>query len=147
MDLDKGREDFWNEHYAARFRQVDNTRRWTWVSPLAVFEYGSEALLDGGYTRLRRNYDNLQNFKTQYLQWFIDFDARDDRSPHWLNPMDNLSTTKKPVAYEEIPQYAERSATVAQRLAETMKYLAVMLAYMGVMLFIAIIRFERYDVR
>jgi ABC-type transport system involved in multi-copper enzyme maturation permease subunit len=147
MDLNKGREDFWNEHYAARFSQVDNTRRWTWVSPLTVFGYGTEALLDGGYTRLRRNYDNLQNFKTQYLQWFIDFDARDDRSPHWLNPMDNISTTKKPVAYEEIPQYAERSATVARRLAETMKYLAVMLAYMGIMLLLAIIRFERYDVR
>jgi hypothetical protein len=148
MAFDKNEGDFWREHYAAQFRQVENTRRWTWISPLAVFEYGSEALLDGGYIRLLHNYKNIQNFKTQYLQWFKDIDAKDPDSPHWYNPKDSdLSTTHKGVAYEEIPQYAEQPATVAERLAETFKYLMVMLAYMGVMFTLTIIRFERYDVR
>jgi hypothetical protein len=147
MAFDKSEADFWGEHYAAQFRQLENTRRWTWVSPLAVFEYGAEALLDGGYLRLHRNYGDLQNFKIQYLQWFKDIDARDDKSPHWYNPSEDFSTTKKAVAYEEIPQYAERPATVAERLAETAKYLMVMLAYAGVMLILTIARFERYDVR
>jgi ABC-type transport system involved in multi-copper enzyme maturation permease subunit len=147
MAFDKNAADFWGEHYAAQFRQVENTRRWTWISPLAVFEYGTEALLDGGYLRLKHNYNDLQNFKIQYLQWFKDVDAKDDQSPHWYNPGEDYSTTKKPVAYDEIPQYAERSATVAERLAETLKYLGVMFAYMGIMLVLTIIRFERYDVR
>jgi ABC-type transport system involved in multi-copper enzyme maturation permease subunit len=148
MAFDKNAGDFWNEHYAAQFRQVENTRRWTWISPLAIFEYGSETLLDGGYTRLLHNYKNVQNFKTQYLQWFKDIDAQDPESPHWFNPVDaSLSTTRKGVAYEEIPQYVEQPATVAERLAETSKYLMIMLAYMGVMFLLTIIRFEKYDVR
>jgi len=104
-------------------------------------------LLDGGYLRLRKNYADLQNFKIQYLQWFKEFDARDEKSPHWYNPSENYSTTKLPVAYEEIPQFKERTTPIGERLAETMKYLAIMLAYMGVMFFVTIIRFERYDVQ
>jgi ABC-type transport system involved in multi-copper enzyme maturation permease subunit len=147
MAFDKNEADFWEAHYKAQFRQVEMMRRYTWISPLAVFEYGMEALLDGGYLRLTRNYSNLQNFKIQYLQWFKDLDVKDDQSPHWYNPVEDLSMTRKPVAYEEIPQYAESPATIAERLAETAKYLMVMLAYMGVMFVLAIVRFERYDAR
>jgi ABC-type transport system involved in multi-copper enzyme maturation permease subunit len=139
------------DHIAERrdelFHQLEKIRLWTYVSPLAVFEYGTEALLDGGYLRLRKNFTDMQNFKIQYLQWFKDIDAKDDQSPHWYNPNEIFSTTKKPVAYEEIPQFAERSTTIAERLAETMKYLAIMLGYMGVMFLVTVIRFNRYDPR
>jgi hypothetical protein len=106
-----------------------------------------EALLNGGYSRLHRNYDDLRNFKIQYLQWFKDFDAKDDQSPHWYNPVENYSTTKKAVSYEEIPQFTERRATIAERLSGTSRYLAILLAYAGVMLLLTLARFERYDVR
>ena len=143
----KNEEDSLFTHDNELFRQLENTRRWTWISPLAVFDYGTEALLDGGYLRLRKNFTDLQNFKIQYWQWFKDLDAKDDKSPHWYNASEDLSTTKLPVAYEQIPQYAERPTAIGKRLAETMKYLAIMLAYMGVMFFTAKMRFDRYDVR
>jgi ABC-type transport system involved in multi-copper enzyme maturation permease subunit len=147
MAFAKNVADFEGVRHNEQFRQLEKTRLWTWISPLAVFEYGTEALLDGGYLRLRKNYAALQNFKIQYLQWFKELDAKDDKSPHWYNPYEDFSTTKKPVAYEEIPQFTERSTTIGERLAETLKYLAIMLAYMGVMFFVTILRFERYDVR
>jgi ABC-type transport system involved in multi-copper enzyme maturation permease subunit len=148
MAFDKNVGDFRSARYDALFRQLENIRRLTWISPISVFEYGSEALINGGYIRLQRNYVDLQNFKIQYLQWFKDFDAKDSESPHWYNPGDrDLSSTRKAVAYEEIPQYAEHPASVAERLAETLKYLMVMFAYMGVIFILTIIRFERYDVR
>jgi ABC-type transport system involved in multi-copper enzyme maturation permease subunit len=147
MAFAKNEADFKNELRDKLFRQVEQTRRWTWISPLSVFEYGSEALLDGGYLRLRKNYNDLQNFKIQYLQWFKDLDAKDEESPHWYNPSEDFSTTKKPVAYEEIPQYIERPTGIGERLSETLKYLMVMLAYMGVMFLATIARFERYDVK
>ena len=146
MAFDKNQADFLDQHLREQFLQTEKTRQWTWISPLAVFEYGAEALLDGGYLRLKKNHSDLQNFKIQYLQWFKDLDAKDDESPHWYNPREDYSTTKKPVSYEEIPQFVERSTTIGERLAETMKYLAVMLVYMGVMFFAAVLRFERYDV-
>ncbi len=143
----KNEADFLTERRNEQFQQLEKTRHWTWISPLAVFEYGTEALLDGGYLRLHKDYSDLQNFKIQYMQWFKDLDAKDDKSPHWYNAYEDYSTTKKPVAYEEIPQFIERTTTIGERLAETMKYLAVMLAYMGVMFFVTILRFGRYDVR
>jgi ABC-type transport system involved in multi-copper enzyme maturation permease subunit len=147
MALAKSEAEYRNAHSEAQFRQVETTRNWTWISPLAVFEYGMEALLDGGYLRLTRNYSNLQNFKIQYLQWFKDLDAKDSESPHWYNPVEDFSMTRKPVVYEEIPQYVESPATIVERIAETVKYLMVMIAYMGVMFVLAIVRFERYDAR
>ena len=143
----KNQADFQSERRNEQFRQLEKTRRWTWISPLAVFEYGAEALLDGGYLRLYKNYADLQNFKIQYLQWFKELDAKDEQSPHWYNAYEDYSTTKKPVAYEEIPQFTERSTTLGERLAETIKYLAIMLAYMGIMFFVTILKFERYDVK
>ena len=147
MAFAKNQADFQAEHLYEQFRQLEKTRLWTWISPLAVFEYGAEALLDGGYLRLHKNFSDLQNFKIQYLQWFKELDAKDDQSPHWYNPNEDYSTTKKPVAYEEIPQFTERSTTLGERLAETIKYLAIMLAYMGIMFFVTILKFERYDVK
>jgi len=147
MAFAKNEADFLAEHRAELFRQTEKTRQWTWVSPLAVFEYGTEALLDGGYLRLRKNFADLQNFKIQYGQWFRELDAKDDKSPHWYNPSEDYSTTKQPVSYDEIPQYIERSTTIGERISETMKYLAVMLAYMGVMFLAAVVRFSRYDAR
>ena len=143
----KNQADFLSERDKALFRQLEKTRQWTWISPLAVFEYGTEALLDGGYLRLQKNYTDLQNFKIQYLQWFKDLDAKDAKSPHWYNAYEDYSTTKQPVPYDDIPQYAERATTIGKRLAETMKYLAIMLTYMGVMFFVTMLRFDRYDVR
>ncbi|MDR3246173.1 MAG: hypothetical protein LBT50_07045, partial [Prevotellaceae bacterium] len=89
----------------------------------------------------------LQNFKIQYLQWFKELDAKDEDSPHWYNPVEDYSTTKKPVAYEEIPQYTERITTIVERFSEIVKYLMVLLAYVGVMFFVTILRFEKYDAR
>ena len=143
----KNEADFLNIQRNERFAQLEKTRKWTWISPLAVFEYGTEALLDGGYLRLCKNYNDLQNFKIQYLQWFKDIDAKDEESPHWYNAREIYSTTKKPVAYEDIPQFTERSTSLVERLSEISKYLMVLLAYMGIMFFATILKFERYDVR
>jgi ABC-type transport system involved in multi-copper enzyme maturation permease subunit len=146
MAFAKNDADFRAERIKEQFRQAEITRQLTWISPLAVFGYGQEVLLDGGLSRLQKNYNDLQNFKIQYLQWFKELDAKDEASPHWYNPKESLSTTKKPVAYEEIPQYIERSTSIAERFSETMKYLMVMLIYMGGIFFVSLSKFNRYNV-
>jgi ABC-type transport system involved in multi-copper enzyme maturation permease subunit len=142
MAFSKNEADFLGIHLQEQFRQVEKIRQWTWISPLAVFEYGTEALMDRGVLRLKRNYNDLKNFKIQYLQWFKDIDASDSQSPHWYNPSEEFSTTKKAVAFEEIPQYKESSKSITERLYETSKYLAIMTIYMLVMLSVALIKFE-----
>ncbi|MDR2038609.1 MAG: ABC transporter permease [Bacteroidales bacterium] len=147
MAFAKNQADFLNEHRNEQFKQLEKIRLWTWISPLSVFEYGTEALLDGGYSRLKKNYDHLQSFKIQYQQWFKDLDAKDQDSPHWYNPYEDFSTTKKPVSYEEIPKYKESNVSIGERLTDTLKYLAILSAYMGIIFLVTIFRFERYDVR
>jgi ABC-type transport system involved in multi-copper enzyme maturation permease subunit len=142
MAFAKNEADFLNIRLQEQFRQTEKIRQWTWVSPLAVFDYGSEALLSGGVLRLKKNYNDLKNFKIQYLQWFKDIDASDSQSPHWYNPNENLSTTKKAVTFEEIPQYKENPGSIAERLSETSKYLAIMMIYMSLMLSVALMKFE-----
>jgi ABC-type transport system involved in multi-copper enzyme maturation permease subunit len=146
MAFDKNEADFYNARLQEQFLQVEQIRQWAWISPLAVFKYGTEALIDGGVIRLKKNYYSLQNFKTQYLQWFKDLDSSDNQSPHWYNPYEDYSTTKKAVTFEEIPQYKESSGSIADRLIETSKYLLIMAIYIGVMITVILLKFERYNI-
>ncbi|MBI9064223.1 MAG: hypothetical protein JEZ14_19720 [Marinilabiliaceae bacterium] len=52
MESDKKFNDAW---YISQFAQFDKTRKLTWFSPFSIFEYGTEVMLDGGYTRFLKN--------------------------------------------------------------------------------------------
>jgi ABC-type transport system involved in multi-copper enzyme maturation permease subunit len=107
MNAEKRHRD---AYYQQMFRQFENTRNFTVISPIAQFDYINEAFLGGGYLRFRKNKDDLSIFQSQVLQWFKDIDAKDSDSPHWYNPYEDLSTSKKPVEIEQVPQYQEKIA-------------------------------------
>ena len=108
MNSDKKYND---AYYLQQFRQFEQTRNFTLLSPIAQFDYMNEAFLGGGYLRFQKNWNDLHAFREQFLQWFKDVDAKDDGSPHWYNPYEDYSTSKKPVAVDQIPQYQEQIAS------------------------------------
>ena len=134
-------------YYADMFRQYENTRLFTMISPMAQFDYMNEAILGGGYLRFRKNWDDLHIFQTQFLQWFKDLDAKDDKSPHWYNPYESLSTTGQEVSLDQVPVYAEQPANFAQRL----EYMRTSLLFLSVvtigMFAVCFVLLARYDVR
>ncbi len=144
MMSEKRIRDAW---YGEMLRQVERTRVLTFVSPVSLFQYMSEAVVDGGYVRFRKNWSDLHEFQGQFLAFFKDKDAADKGSPHWYNPYEALSTTKKPAIFAEVPKYTEKQAGVAERFAHAGVFLLAMGLYAAVMFSCAMFVFMRYDVR
>jgi len=144
MNAAKLRKDAYSQQM---FRQFEKTRSLTVISPIAQFDYINEALLGGGYLRFRKNWDDLRIFQPQFLQWFKDIDAKDDESPHWYNPFEEFSTSKKPVEVDQIPQYQEQIAPFTNRILFVSSYLITIIVTIAVIFGACFYYFVRYDVR
>jgi hypothetical protein len=83
----------------------------------------------------------------QFLRFFKEFDAADPESPHWYNPNENVSTSKKPVAFEEVPVFRETPLTAGERFRAAATPLALLSLYTVVLFGITFFLFARYDVR
>jgi len=138
---------FMDAYYSDMMRQFVKTRYFTLLSPVALFDYSNEAFLGGGYLRFRKNWEDLHIFQEQFLQFFKDFDNKDEGSPHWYNPNEDYSTTHLPVAFETVPVYEEQLPSYGQRLDFMKYYLMIMIAYTGIVFFISFVLFVKYDVR
>ena len=134
-------------YYADMFSQFENTRLFTMISPMAQFDYMNEAMLGGGYLRFRKNWDDLHIFQTQFLQWFKDLDAKDDKSPHWYSPHEGLSTTRQGVSIDSVPVYTEQPAGFAQRLGYMSTSLVIMSVVSVILFAVCFMLLVKYDVR
>jgi hypothetical protein len=147
MDFFNAYIKIYHDHANTMFNQFKNARKLTWISPLAVADYGTEYLLDGGYPRFQKNWDDLQEYQESLLSYFKEFDANDDESPHWYNPYENFSTTRKPVSFDEIPKFEERTVSIGQRMMNVFLYVGILIFYSVLFLMLAFMRFLKYDVR
>lgn len=141
------RQDYFQAHLQDMFRQYENMRRILMISPLSQFNRMNEIWLDGGYERFRKNLRELDQFQKEFLIWFKAKDAEDPDSPHWYNPDEDYSTSRKPVAVEEIPQYVEPVPAWANRWRAVYGYILLMAAMTALIFLWAYIRFKNYDVR
>ena len=144
MNAEKRHRD---AYYQQMFRQFEHTQSLTAISPIAQFDYINEAFLGGGYLRIHKNWDDLHVFQSQFLQWFKDIDVKDSDSPHWYNPYESLSTSRKPVEIDQIPRYQEQIAPFARRIQFVSPYLIAMLLIIGALFGGCFYFFVRYDVR
>ena len=129
------------------FYQFEETRSITLLSPIAQFDNLNEVNLGGGYLRLKKNWNDLQNYQSQFQEWFRAFDAKDPGSPHWYNPYESYSTTWKPVSISEVPVYTEKLIPFTSRISQSGKYIALLFAYTAILFFISFVFFVKYDVR
>jgi ABC-type transport system involved in multi-copper enzyme maturation permease subunit len=144
MMSDKRIRDAWIQEM---IRQVERTRLITFLSPMSLFEYLSEAVVGGGYMRLRKNLDDLHIFQERFLAFFKEKDAADKDSPHWYNPYEDFSTTKKPVSFKEVPLYSERTISLTERLAGAGAFFLIMGLYTLAVFALTFVLFLRYDAR
>ena len=136
-----------NVYFQDMFRQLERTRLVTLISPVALFDYMNEAMVGGGYARFKKDWDDLHGYQVQFLQFFKTIDAADPNSPHWYNPWEDLSTTKKPVNFEQVPIFEEKPLSLEARFSFLRNYLVVMILYIGVVFSLSLVLFLRYDVR
>lgn len=144
FETEKGTRD---AYYQSLVRQFEKTRLLTAISPVPLFQYLTEAVVGGGYPRFRKVWDDFHVYQGQFLAFFKNLDAQDPKSPHWYNPSENVSTTRKPVAFETVPQFVEKSMSFAERIKPTLGFLVINVAYACLIFFLSFILFVRYDVR
>jgi ABC-type transport system involved in multi-copper enzyme maturation permease subunit len=136
-----------DSYYQAMFNQYESSRNITGISPLLLFGYGMETITGGGYLRFQHNWDALHIYQQQFLDFFKNFDTKDKDSPHWYNPYEVYSTTRKPVKFEEVPVYTEVTPPLKDRIAKMASYGGLLLIYTFFVFIATFIRFIRSDVR
>ena len=136
-----------NEYYQKMFRQLERTRLITFFSPVSLFDYLCEGVVGGGYLRFLKIWNSLHTYQPQFMQFFKEFDANDPDSPHWLHPSRDLSSTRKPVNYNEVPVFKEGVISLRERFKFASPYLLVLILYTTVIFYITYLLFIRYDVR
>lgn len=149
MNLMNASKRHYDAYHQQMFQQFERTRKLTLLSPIAQYDYINEAILGGGYLRVKKNWNDMRKYQEQFLQWFKDVDAKDEDSPHWYNynPFEDYSTSKKPVAVDQIPQYEEQLAPFAERIQFVFGYLMVMVLMTALFFGLCFYMFIRYDVR
>ncbi len=143
----RAEKDIRDAHIQTMFRQFERTRLVTALSPVSVFQYLTEAVAGAGYVRFRKVWNDLHVYQGQLLEFFKTLDARDDESPHWFNPFEWVSTTRKPVAFESIPQFAEQPMSPAERIRPVLGYLVFNVFSACAVFLLTFVLFLRYDVR
>lgn len=136
-----------NEYFSDMFRQFERTRLLTMISPVCLYECMCEAVVGGGYLRFQKVWEDLHNFQPMFLKFFKEKDANDPDSPHWYNPNSDLSTTRKPVSFEEVPLFEEKVMSFTDRFSAGWKYLLITAFYALLIFFVTFVLFVRYDVR
>lgn len=136
-----------NVYFKDMFRQLEHTRLLTAISPILLFDYVNEAVVGGGYVRFRNVWDDLHEYQSQLLQFFKTIDTEDPDSPHWYNPYEYFSTTRKPISFEQVPMFEERPISLVKRFSFLKSYLIVMILYIGVVFSLSLVLLMRYDVR
>jgi len=136
-----------NAYYKDMFSQLERTRFLTLVSPVALFDYANEAIVGGGYARFRKVWADLHKYQGQFLEFFKTLDAADPDSPHWYNPNEYYSTTRKPVSFEQVLIFEEKPLSLAERISFLKNYLVVMIFYIAAVFSLTFVTFLRYDVR
>jgi ABC-type transport system involved in multi-copper enzyme maturation permease subunit len=131
----------------AMSRQFVRIRLLTAISPIADFEGQTESLVGGGFPRLFKVWKDLHVYQGQLLAFFRSLDARDPKSPHWHNPNEDVSTTRLPVTFETVPQFAEKPMSFGERLRPALPNLAVSASLTLLVFALSFVLFVRYDVR
>ena len=67
--------------------------------------------------RIKKTWADLHTYQNTLLTWFKDKDASDPGSPHWYNPSEDFSSTKKGVSWEMVPKFEEQKISFGERLA------------------------------
>jgi ABC-type transport system involved in multi-copper enzyme maturation permease subunit len=136
-----------DNYYKDMFLQFERTRLIVALSPISDFEYFTEAAVGGGYLRFRKIWEDFHVYQGQLFTFFQSLDARDPASPHWYNPYEDVSTTRKPVAFEEVPVFQEKRLSLGDRLSSSSTYLLVSVIFIAAIFYMTYVLFIRYDVR
>jgi len=147
MKLLLSKKQIKDAYFNDMIQQYKKVELLTCISPVCIFEYMSEGVVGGGYIKFRKYWDDLHVYQSQFLSFFKDVDAKDPDSPHWYNPWEDYSTSKKPVNFNKVPLFIEKSPSFEDRINAIIKFFIFFVIYTSAIFYISYTRFKKYDVR
>ena len=136
-----------NEYYQCGQQQYERTNRLLMCSPITVFNQLNEYWLDSGYTRFQKNQKALNEFCIHLMEWFKTEDAKDPKSPHWINPQEHYSTTQRKLTTTDYPVYKEPEILLQKRLISLLPYIFILSGISLLWFILSIFAFNKYDIR
>ena len=127
--------------------QVNSGRNFTRISPTAIYQYVSEAIIGTGVDRFANLYTQIKRYKEILKNYILDKDKGDPDSPHLLNEWHSVCISQKPVDFKSIPQFEERDLPLGASLHQAILDIGLLLLFNVVFFMGAFVSFLRYDVR
>lgn len=139
------RENYMNKIVA----QIETGRNLTRISPTAMYQYASEAIIGTGVMRFKSLYQQLKRYKEILKDFLIDKDKEDPNSLHLLaeGRQHIRIFSAKPVDFNAIPKFEEKNVSVGKALKSALwdvAFLAILNLFFCLAVYAA---FLRADVR
>lgn len=147
MDFMLNEKKYMDDYYQKMFRQYEHTRYTVFISPVEIMHLVEERLLNGGYERFLHTWESLHNYQPLFLEAFKKFDQQDDNSPHWYNPYESYSTSKKPIPVDKIPEFQYSDMAMSKKITQSVPGILVFIGYIFIALVMTHVIFRKYDVR
>ena len=96
------------EHVNAQIAQIQRARSVTRVSPASSVRYAIESLAGTGFTRHVQFLKQVRRYADAFRAFLVETDRADPESPHAIGPKEGTSV--KPVRFESIPKFEDRSS-------------------------------------
>jgi len=135
------------EHFVDQMiHQVSLARNITRLSPTAIYQYASEAIVGTGLERFRHFSNQVRAYRGQLITFINEEDQKDPNSYHLIYRWENLAS-RKPVSFESIPKFTDGKLSISESMKGAFLDIALLVLLNGLFFVMAFGVFLRYDVR
>ena len=145
--LDESNNAHNNERFLELLEQVNSSMSLTRISPYSLLRYAVESSAGTGLHAFVSFYERAREYRTLYKEFIITKDQVDPDSYHQICSWIPVAYSDKPVAYEEIPEFATPALSFAQSLGKAGYDCGLLLVINMIAAMCSFIAFMRYDVR
>ena len=127
-------------------------RSLTCISPTAIYQRASEAIVGTGVNRCVNSYQQVKQYQAELKEYVRVKDSEDPDSLHLIFPEDFAvkawgAISKKPVDFDTVPKFQERDLPLGQSLKLAIWDIGLLALFNLVFCTAVFVSFLRYDVR
>ena len=141
-----------DEHHNRMIAQTILGRNFTCISPTAIYQRASEAIVGTGVNRCVNSYQQVKQYQAELKEYVRVKDSEDPDSLHLIFPEDFAvkawgAISKKPVDFDTVPKFQERDLPLGQSLQLAIWDIGLLALFNLVFFAASFVSFLRYDVR
>lgn len=145
MDAHNATENIWEDYRQKKISSVETVRKFTQLSPAAVYQYVAEAITGTGLIHVKHLLEWAKVYKKNLEQFFQSQDAKDQGSQHLYYHWNFVS--HKSFNPEDVPEFIEPPMRLSQGLRIAILDILILVLFNIIFFLLAFIAFLRYDVR